>query len=449
MNMKKNNIDSIFSYFVTFVIRGGGIVLTFAVSVILARMYGEQISGEYYIAYNFKALIISLTLMGYNYVVVHFCSPFFLNKENQKGNAILSVCAYSVLAVAIIVVLFLALFRAFFSSVIYNNSDYSTSILIVSLMVIPASLLSILAELFKSLGKTNISIITSNIVVYFLFALFIIINNNCSLNILLIKELIANVIAVICMIFLNRKTLVDYEIKIIKLPKLINLIRKNKVYNELVTKFLKENFVMTIISISNVILTVYDTLVIGAMLSATEAALFSVANKITAIGSVCLTTVNAIVGYRFANEAYRDDKNSLDNMMIYYTRILFVLAILFAVIICIGAPVVTLIYGEGYSQCISFIRYLCIGQFILIATGPSAYFLIMTGKATQYRRIVIISAAITIVTSYLGAKFYGIIGVIFSNVLVVSVKNIWSFVMVIKDRKLKVRDFILFKGDQL
>ncbi len=421
-------------------VRGGGVLLNFALNLTLAWLYGARFSGEYYLAYNFSALAVSAAFMGLNYVIVHKTTPFYTREgEHAKGNMLISASLYLTLSASVLICAGITAFSGFFSGYVFDNGEMRGAIIIAAIMVIPGSACMLVSELLKALKKPNMSIVMSNIAVNALLILLLVAFRGRGVTTVLIFNIFAYIVSVIVIIALNMKLFREHGVALCSPLRTAALCRDNW---ELVKEFWAENLTLAVISISNVVLSVFDTLVIGAMMTASDVAVYSVANKVTSVGSLILTTVNAIIGCQFAELSFRNDREGLKRVMVRYTRIMLPAGVLYMAAAQLFAWLIPYVFGTEFACGASYARLLSLGQFIMIITGPSAYFLIMTGRARLYQRITVCSAVFSVISNLMLVSRFGVNGAVWSSILTLTFKNVWGFACVLGSEKIKILDFL-------
>lgn len=435
-------------FLIALIFRGSGVILTFLLNIILARRYGAEISGYYYIFYNFLALVDSVVFMGFGYVVVHKITPYLsgnrTNDDIRRGNTMLTITIYVLIVNAIIMMIVLFLFSRPLSAYLCGNTSYRVTVMITAFCIIPYTAMFLLAELLKALKKPNWSITCTNITINGLFVIMICAIGVEDVNSIMYLYLGANILSFVVMTALCVNILRDKEVYIYSLKKT----KRNYLMDaEIYKAYLKENWTLTAVNVSNVILNVFDTIVIGSMLSSKDVALYSVANKVVSFGSIILTTVNAIIGYKIADLSYRGEQGALRKVLVKYTRVMFPLGGLYYIFAVAFSFCIPFLFGQEYRESVVLAILLAVGQLITIITGPCSYFMIMTGHTKEYQRIVVYTAMLTIVLNLLLVRLFGIWGSVITSIFTLTFKNVITFVFSKNSISLKMKDFIVLRED--
>lgn len=429
---------------VPYIIRGSGVLLTFVLNVVLARIYGADLSGEYYVLYNILALIASVIFLGFGYVIVHYITPYYgKNCDSQKGNYLFTSSLYTILVMTLIVGTAVYLFRKQISVYLFGSTDYDSAIQLLILAIFPYLGILLFTELFKALRKPNQSIFAANIIVNIILIALLLCYRRKGIREIYTCFILAHTISVLCLLLLYKGLFKSRGIRVLNPTEMRYLYKENK---SILYAYSKENITLSVVAISNILLSVFDTFVISHQLTTTDVALYSVANKVVSFGSIILTTVNSIIGFQIADLAYKNDRKALSRILLKYTQIMIPLGFAYYIFAAVFALVIPFIFGKDYAGSISLCYALALGQFISIITGPCSYFVIMTGHAKKYTEITIIAAIISVISNLLLVPIFGVYGAVISNILTLFYKNVHTFLFAKGTVNLRITDFIRLKG---
>lgn len=431
-------------FLIALVFRGSGVVLVFVLNIVLARMYGPEKSGYFYIFYNFLALVNSLVFMGFGYVIVHRITPLINQMQDEekskKGSILISLTVYILLFNAVLMTALLLLLRNKIAFYLCGMEELYQSVVTSSLSVLPCTAIFLFAELFKTLKKPNGSIICTNVIMNVIFILMIFINKEAKIEQIMVIYSTSAFVSFFIMLYWLIKEFKKYKMRLYSPARTLKLCLKDRAVYII---YIKENWMLAAISVSNVILAVFDTMVIGSILSSRDVAVYSIANKVVSFGSIILTTVNTVIGYKIADLSYEKDLIGLRNILIKYTRLMLPLGVLCYMFSVIFAFMIPTIFGNSYEPSIRLAIVLALGQFITIITGPCSYFMIMTGNTKKYRLIVVYTAGLTIILNVILINVLGIWGAALSNVLVLAFKNTLTFFYSKNSVSLKMHHFLM------
>lgn len=422
--------------------RISGVVLTFILNIVLARIYGIDTSGRYYVVYNFMTIVSSISFLGLGYVIVHYLTPLYsAQKKTNEANRLLSLSIYFLLLMLIVVGYVVYLLRGVLSVYLFDDIKYSKLIVILVLITFPYTGVLFLSEVFKALKKPNESIIVTNVLTNSVFIIFLFLyHKSQDIESVLCLYAIANVISFLGTLIFSFGFFSKKGLRLLyKYDDIFKSSESN--FTSLCFLYFKENLMLSVVAISNIVLSVFDTLVISSMLTSTDVALYSVASKVVSFGSIILTTINSLIGFQIADLAHKKEQTALSKVLIKYTRLMFPLAFAYYLFAIIFAAFIPFVFGSDYSGSVGLCYLLAIGQFITIITGPCSYFAIMTGHAKKYSQIVLLSAVISVVTNISFVPLMGIYGSVISSIITLGYKNIHTFLFVKHTNQLRLLDF--------
>lgn len=429
---------------IAYLYRGGGVLLTFVLNIVLARVYGPSLSGEYYVLYNFLALVASISFLGFGYVIVHFLTPHYgENGDHEKGNLLLTISLTMLLAMVCITGAAVYIFRGSLSVYLFGNPGRENLISLVIVALIPYSGIFLLAEMLKALKKPNQSILAANIIGNGILIGLLLLYRGTDILRIYSCFIIANALSVLLLVVSFRRLFKSRGVKVLPPKEVRELYPENRA---LCRDYVKENLTLSLVAVSNILLSVFDTFVISHQLTFTDVALYSIANKVVSFGSIILTTVNSLIGFQIADLSYKNDKKNLSGILVKYTRIMMPLGVVYYIVAAVFALAVPFLFGQEYRSSIELCYLLALGQFISIITGPCSYFAIMTGHARKYTEIVITSAAISVVANLVLVPLLGIHGAVISNLITLAYKNVHTFIFTKNLVNLKIADFLRLRG---
>lgn len=176
-----------------------------------------------------------------------------------------------------------------------------------------------------------------------------------------------------------------------------------------------------------------DTIMIGLILDTTDAGIYSVASKLSALVAVSLTMVNLIVVPYISQLYYAGDIPGLQKTVSLAARLsgLFVLP-LFPVLWFFGGDILG-VFGEAFVNGQSALEILMIGQLVNVLAGSVGFLLMLTGN--QWRALVIMSAAalLNFILNLVLIRLYGIDGAAVSTMVAMVLWNL-SLVACVRSR---------------
>jgi len=184
-------------------------------------------------------------------------------------------------------------------------------------------------------------------------------------------------------------------------------------------------------SLTLYILTQADLWIVGSLGSIGDAAIYGAVAKMVVLLGVALTIVNTVVMPLISEYFSLGKMKDIEGMLRATASLASAPSVIFFVAICLfSSDLLTLVYGEGYSDGSLVLMILSFGQLVNVLSGSCAVVLMMTGLQVVLLRITILSG----VVSFCGGVFligsYGIEGVAFAFALGMIVQNLCMLLMV-------------------
>ena len=187
-----------------------------------------------------------------------------------------------------------------------------------------------------------------------------------------------------------------------------------------------------IISLLNAVIANIDVLLLAFFTSAVDVALYSIVVRITLVYGVLLTTFNSIYGPRFANFWANDENERMVKEAVGCTFLMLALAVSLLVLICLVAEPLLAYFGEDFVSVRWVLYGLTLCNCVVLATGPAAQLLVMTGHVQRHKKIVYISAAISILLNVSLIPMFGLVGAAWALGVSMILKNMMAFYAVYK-----------------
>lgn len=177
------------------------------------------------------------------------------------------------------------------------------------------------------------------------------------------------------------------------------------------------------IAIMNLVMGSTDILMLGALSDTGQVGLYGVAARIVLVSGMLLTAVNGIYGPVFAGLWSRNLTRELGDLARRLTRWLVLCAVAFLVLVLTLGAWILAWFGPGFDDAYLCLALLGIAQFAVLATGPVAYLLMMTGHERLHRNTTVIAAVLNVGLNAVLIPLYGAAGAAAATGASLVVKN--------------------------
>ncbi len=423
--MEKNSLKrmrTVLGGAVAFKILGAG--LSFLFNVVLARLLGTEGVGVFFLALTVTSIASIVGRFGIDISLLRFVAPAASRGDWQEVKGLYSA--------GLKIVVFASLFSTFLVIVaapFLANSIFSTPALVAPLRVMALaipfiSLLGVHAELLKSIRRIQQALLVQGLALPFLNLLIV-------LGFAQVYHLIGIVIA-----YLISSVLV-FILSIILWLKGVPQLRGLEGHCDVV-KLKATSGSLLIVAVMNVVVDMTDTIMIGIFLEPADVGMYAVALRVTSVGSLLLVAVNSVVAPEFSSMWEIGERQRLGKLVHRVSLVMAAIAFVVLFIFIVFSGPVLQLFGEAFGGAEITLKILAIGQFVVLATGPVAYLLMMSGHERFHRNNIIFCAIMNIILNSYLIPNYGIAGAATATALSLTAKNLLAVIFVRKKLGIRV-----------
>ncbi|NES01370.1 MAG: flippase [Okeania sp. SIO2F4] len=194
-----------------------------------------------------------------------------------------------------------------------------------------------------------------------------------------------------------------------------------------------------------------DIVMVGSVIGAEEAGIYSAAVKTAEWVAFSLQTVNIVVAPVFTTLYVQGDRQELQNLVSKVTVWMFWSSLAVAAILIIFAQPVMRLFGSDFVVAHWQLKILVLGQLVNALCGSVGFLLIMTGHQNKAVFIYGYAALSNIVLNGVLIPIFGSIGAAIATSLTMAMWNVWLSFLVIKHLGIYPSVFYSFfrrKGDR-
>jgi O-antigen/teichoic acid export membrane protein len=402
---------------IALVFKAAGIIIQYIFFWLIARYFNATGVGVFSLLWTILIIAAVFSKLGFDTALVRII-PTLIEKNNRPQIPKLYQQVIRVVFFASIVIgCLLIIFANQLSSLFFQSKDYFNYFLIISITVIPLSILNLNAEVFKSFKKITLFSSFQNASIFVIASIIIWIGNLKFNHINIV--FIAVAVATISLLSISIYYLVKLFRKEIKTA---NAIEFNlSPYYKMALPMLLTNSLFLIMNWT-------DTIMLGSFLEESKVGVYNVALKISALTTVVLVGVNSIAMPKYA-ELYAS--NNMDELKYFAKRtslLTFSLSSVAFLIIIIFPEFLLGFFGEEFIQGKSTLFILSSGMLFCTFSGSSILLLNMTGKEIASRNILIVTVIINIVLNLILIPQYEIQG---AAIATASSTILWNLLAVI------------------
>jgi O-antigen/teichoic acid export membrane protein len=173
-------------------------------------------------------------------------------------------------------------------------------------------------------------------------------------------------------------------------------------------------------------------LIAGALVSSSEVAYLTAAQRTAMLTSFVLMVVNMVVAPRYALLWKENKLNEIQRLAKWSTRGMVALALPVIIVMLVMPDFIMGLFGDEFVVAGNLLAIMAIGQFINVATGSVGFLLNMSGHERDFRRVTMFAGPLTIILSYFFIVQWGVIGAAIATAVGLSLQNLGALFMVRK-----------------
>lgn len=406
--MNNSMIERILSYGF-FKCLGMGLSIIFV--IYLGRILTPEELGVYYLILTILSLCSIISRLGLDTYIVREISILNHSKDFDATERIINTVSIKIFKVSFFLMIIVFLFSGYINN-LYIKSEGGYLYLVVTILpLFFYSMSFVFSEVFKAMDEYKRSVIIPSITYPSASFLFVVLFYEYlgELSLYLSVGFGSIVSFMLAVYFLVKKNLSIGGSRIIKID------------------FQKSFF---FISIANYIFASVDVLFLGLLSSNSDVGVFSVILRIVLPFSFLLIVINNVFSRDFS---ILSKEGNLHEMKVKYYKLLLLSIGLgggyLILVLSFGNNMLNF-FGEEYIYGYNSLVVVSIGNFVLLSTGPSASFLMMSGKEKEYKNVLVFSGLISLVSSPILISHFGLLGAAYSSSLSLCIKNLMSFFLV-------------------
>ena len=394
------------------VVRVLGAGLGFAFNVALARVLGAEGLGIYHLSLTFTLIASVVGRMGMDAAMLKFGATSYAEKDWQRltsvhrmGMGIAAVCC-GIVATST----FLA--ADWVAANVYSDPAIANPLRLMSLALLPFSLLSLYGELLKAGQHQALSsfiqgaaLPTINLLLLFLFA-----------------ERLTGPSAA-SGLYLTGAILVcisGYVLWRRGVPRLYLVPVKSLRLRELLATAMP----MYGSAIADVVMTFSDVLILGTFAASADDGIYTAAARTALLTRFLLLATSSVAAPRFAALHAANDTEGVARLAVRSTILTTVSTMPLLLIFIVFPERILSLFGTQFEAGAQVLIVLTIGQFVNAATGPVGYLLNMSGFHRIEGRIAVAGAVMTVGLCFALIPVWGSLGAAAANAIATAVCNL-------------------------
>jgi O-antigen/teichoic acid export membrane protein len=189
-------------------------------------------------------------------------------------------------------------------------------------------------------------------------------------------------------------------------------------------------FLRGISSVIDIALTWLQVLMIAAMLSPAEAAVYAAASRFITAGTLALSAMRLAAAPEISAALAQDDRARASELYRVTTQWVILSSWPLYLVLGLFGPVVLSLFGPGYDSGAQSLAVLCGAMLVALAAGNVGSVLLMGGRSSWVLAVKVLVLVVNVVGNLVLIPRYGILGAAISWALAILVDNIISVLLV-------------------
>jgi len=399
------------------VVKIGGMVAAFAVSIILGRTIGPEGLGIINLANRIVAIVLILAMLGMNNVILKEIAIAFERKDWQHvANTI-----YTALCINIPLALGFSLLFIFLTPWLAENIFHEPALKVPLIIALTVVVPQVLSRIFAS-GVNGFRKIWQSSLINDTLSVGVVAMGLVMLLLLQIEITIINVAALYA---IGRVTITLAVGSYWK-----HLFQFNGRRTLQTSPMLKVALPLMVVSATTMIASNADSIMLGWLSNAREVGFYSVAARLALLTSFFHAITVSTLSPKIASLYNENKKVELQLMVQKVTQGLLFIGLFSTVVFILGGKFILQLWGEVFIISHWPLIILSIGQLFNIGTGATGIILIMTGHEKIVGYITISSAILNLILNFILIPHYGASGAAIATASTVTIENIIKVIAV-------------------
>ena len=413
-----------------FVFKIIGSLLGYLFLLLATRNSGAEAWGVFALCLALLNITSILSRMGIDVAVLRFIASF--KSEKAKAKSIYIKGFKLVFPLSICFTLLLFFFSDFIAITIFNKSQLTFYIQVISFAILPFTIIYLNAQSFRGLKKISHFAFFQH-VSKFLFAIIIFLGISFFTNISVERNIFYAFVAALYCVMIISTILLKKELVVKKEE-------KSPISNK---KLIRTAFPMMLSTSILLIMSWADSVIIGIFKAESEIGIYNVAIRLAMISGLVLGAINSIVAPKLS-EAYNNGRKKEFALIVRQsTRVIFFSSLPILIFLIVFPEFLLSFFGSEFLIGKTTLYVLLVGQIINAFSGSVGVIMQMTGRERLFQNILIVALIINIGMNFLLIPTYGIIGAAIASSASIVFWNLTSVAFIYKEHK--VLTFFNFK----
>lgn len=400
---------------IAFLLKVFGTVLSFALSLLLARTLGAEGSGTYFLAFSVVTLLATFSRLGMDGTLVRFSAVCWQNRDFHSISFLTRTAFWLSLSVASATAMVFYLLVPLIAEWVFKKPELAPVLGAMSIGLVFYAWIIIMVSLLKGARRIRDSQILEVVLVPALTIIGVwLLADRAGARGAGIAFVVASIVTAAAGLLLTS-----------------NLWRPTPAASPYVTRseLIRASLPLLGVTTVNMLTVTLAPMFLGRFGSLADVAVFTMASKAAFITAILLASVSSISSPKFAEMYARNDRDQLERSVRDVNKLLTLIAVPILLGYLIFATKIMSLFGPEFVNGATVLMILSVGQFVGLSSGTVGQLLIATGFEKDCLKIMIVISMANIVLNFTLIPLFGIYGAAIATASTMIGKNLYTIVM--------------------
>jgi O-antigen/teichoic acid export membrane protein len=386
-----------------------GAGLSFVFTVLLARLFGADEAGIYFLAFMVTSVAGVFGRFGLDNVVLRHVAAGSASSNHSEVKGVYRKGIMLALAVSSLVTVVVFLLSPWLAEAVFSKPALSAPLRLMSFSIVPLAFITLHAEALKGLQRIIGSMFVRFVGVLALSIAGVYLLAGWGIEGAVCAYIIALIFMAITGRFLWKRATVWLD----------------GASGEFKTsKLFESSLPLLLVQLMQFVLILLPSFMLGVWGTGAEVGIFESARRTTMLIGLILIVVNVTAAPKFAELYRQGDIDTLSSIAKRSRRLMALCAAPVTVLFVLFPSWIMGFFGPEFRAGAGVLALLSVGQFVNVATGSVVYLLVMSGNERAVRNNVAMNLVISLLLCIILIPRFGLMGAGLSGALSVSLLNL-------------------------
>ena len=383
-------------------------------SIVIARVYGAEMTGAVAVVQSFLSMAAMFTVLGTNNAILRLIPEHLVGYSPSSAFKVYRKTQYLVAGVSLLTGGILFALSDVIAEKVFSKPHWSSFFSLAAFFTVFLALQNLNTQavrglrLIRTFAFMQMLPAGSNLIVL-LVATFLFFNLSNPVYALLVSFLVTALVGALIM---------DLEFK-------KKILATDVISNVPLKDILALSLPMLMSATMTFVIGQTGIIMLGMFRSESEVGYYAIAVKMATLTTFVLSAINSMAAPKFSELFHRGKMDELFYVAQKSAKLIFWTTVpILIVLLMFGRTILKVFFGSEFIASYGAMVLLVLGQFVNSISGSTGYFMNMTNNHLAYRNIILLTSVIAILLNFILIPHFGIFGSAISGMITISFLNI-------------------------